>query len=628
MTDRGGRRLWWAVGVAAGLGCRPHQVRPLPPGPTVELMPPPAADLVYLVMVDRFDNGDPSNDHELDPTDPHGWHGGDLRGVLNRLDHLEALGVRTVWLTPLTDARDEKVGEWGAFHGYWLRDPWRMEPRFGTVAELRALSDALHARDMRLVVDMVWNHTDYDAPIRTAHPEWFHQTGDIVDWDDPVQRVQGRVHGLPDLAQEDPAVRAWLRGAAEAWVDRAGLDGLRIDAVGHMPQSFLAHMNQALDAHARARGNPDGLWTLAEDFTGDPMALADTVENGGFDAIFDFALHYALVDVACREADPLRLAATLALDRHGPPARARVTFLDNHDLPRVAHVCAEDGASAELAAARLDAAFLLLFTMRGTPSLTWGTEARVSAGEEPATRPSLPWDAVGQRTPLLAMLARLRAAHPALSDGTSEVVGAGPGYLRLLRSGGGEVAVIDVVADGFDPTLLPPVPGEVRVSTVWWAHRGPAGTDGTWVSTRTTPTPEPLGGPTDVAAWTVRVSLGHRPSVGGRSKTAPVASPDPHLLEVTVRGAPSTGELRLVGADPALGAWDPSRAARADPDHPDHFRVRLRDGDVPTFKAVMVDDRGAATWSPAPDRAVFLAPERDRTALVIDWSPEPTGARP
>ncbi len=271
----------WSLVVGSALACSggPHTVRPLSSDRDVVLKPAPEADLVYLVMVDRFANGDHGNDVGIDLSDPHGWHGGDLRGVLDRLDHLEALGVKTVWLTPVTAARDEKVGEWGAFHGYWLSDPRRMNPRFGTIADLRALSDALHARGMRLVVDMVWNHTDYDAPVRQSHPEWFHTLGDIQDWDDPLQRVRGDVHGLPDLAQENPKVREWLRGSATAWVDRAGLDGLRIDAVGHMPRSFLAHMNRELDAHARKRGNPEGVWTLAEDFTGDPLALAETVEK-------------------------------------------------------------------------------------------------------------------------------------------------------------------------------------------------------------------------------------------------------------------------------------------------------------------------------------------------------------
>ena len=469
----------WAplAGWVGLVGCSPHGVRPVSSARPVALAEPAEADLVYLVMVDRFDNGDPSNDHAIDVADPHGWHGGDLAGVMARLDHLQALGVRTIWLTPVTDARDEKVGEWGAFHGYWLQDPWRLEPRFGTVKELRALSDALHSRGMRLVVDMVWNHTDYEAPALLQHPDWFHETGDITDWDDPVQRVEGRVHGLPDLAQEDPRVHAWLRDAAMAWIDRAGLDGMRIDAVGHMPRSFLASMNQELDAHAESRGNPGGVWTLAEDFTGDPLALAKTVQDGGFDAIFDFSMHYALVDVACRGADPRRLGATLSLDHHGPPADARVTFLDNHDLPRITHVCGAEGGDA-VGRARVDAALLLLFATRGTPCLSWGTEALVAGGEEPANRPSLPWADVGTRGPAVSMLQDLRARHPALFAGDSRVVEASPSALRVVRRAGADVAVVDLrrhqTGGAWTPTALP---WQLDVQERVWVRTGRHGSE-------------------------------------------------------------------------------------------------------------------------------------------------------
>ena len=87
--------------------------------------PPPPADLIYLVMVDRYSNGNPENDGEIDLADPQAWHGGDLQGITNHLDDLVALGVKTLWLTPISASRQEKFGEWGAFHGYWVEDACR-----------------------------------------------------------------------------------------------------------------------------------------------------------------------------------------------------------------------------------------------------------------------------------------------------------------------------------------------------------------------------------------------------------------------------------------------------------------------------------------------------------------------
>lgn len=601
-------------GLIGGLAaCSPGRVRPLPAGATVPLQPAAESEVIYLVMVDRFANGDPSNDHLLQPDDPHGWHGGDIQGIRDQLDHLESLGVTTVWLTPVTAARDEKVGEWGAFHGYWMSDPTAMNPRFGTVADLRALSDDLHDRGMRLVADMVWNHTDYAAPIRQQHPEWFHHRGDIEDWNDPIQRVTGAVHGLPDLAQENPMVRAWLREAATAWVDRAGLDGLRVDAVGHMPRSFLVHMNRALDAHARARGNPTGIWTLAEDFTGDPLALAETVHESGFDAIFDFSLHYALVDVACKGADPLRLASTLSLDRHGPPASARVTFLDNHDLPRVASVCGTDPAGQ----ARRDAALLLLFALRGTPCLTWGTEAGLEGLHEPGSRGDLPLDRLDHRSPLIATLAQLRKSRPALHSGTDRITAAGPGYLRLERRSGTDTAIVDVIGEHFDPASLPPLPPGLRADTVWWALSTPAGEPSTGLHSAMLSAP-PRRPPPTPGPWTVRVTLGQTDPA-----EAELPSLQPHRLELRVSHAPERGTLRLVGSDPLLGGWRPSEGLAPVEGTDDRFSVVLRDGDVPTFKLVLLEPDGGVTWSDAPDQAVFLPPDLDMSTAKVDWSTAP-----
>ncbi len=560
---------------------------------------------MYLVMVDRFADGAP-NVQPVSPADPHGWHGGDIQGLRDHLDHLAALGVRTVWLTPITDSRDTKVGEWGAFHGYWLRDPWTMQPRFGTVDDLRALSDDLHARGMRLVVDMVWNHTDYDAPVREAHPDWFHDLGDIQDWNDPYQRVNGDVHGLPDLAQERPEVAAYLRDSARFWVLRGGIDGLRIDAVGHMPVSFLADMNQYLDGVAQQAGSPSGVWTLAEDFTGDPLALSNTVENAGFDAIFDFAAHYALVDVACRQHDPRRLAATLSLDRLGPPDAARVTFLDNHDLPRVAHVCGETAASPEETQARVDAALVLLFALRGTPCLTWGTEAGLDGGEEPSNRADMPWDRVDHRSGWISQLAARRAAHSALSKGESRLVWARAEGVRWLRFSDEEVAVIDV------GDVSAPLPGLLSVDDAWGIAADPSAPavdapSGDWTGE-------------GVSGTRVRVVTG-RPQ-GASWATWREAALTPHTLTLEVSGAPVEGDVRVVGAHPAMGAWNPHQGLRTvrTEDGRHRAQVALLDGDVAAFKVVVVAPDGSVTWDAGPDQWAFLAPGRDATVQAVAWT--------
>jgi hypothetical protein len=178
----------------------------------------PAPRSIYFVMVDRFANGDPTNDGDADRADPQAFHGGDLRGLRGRLDWIQGLGFDTVWLSPVFTMRTRKWHGYGAFHGYWTYDLTSVEPRFGDEAELLALSDELHRRGMKLVLDVVLNHVGPEAPLVVQRPEWFHARGGVTDWSDVVQLTTHDVHGLPDLATERADVAGHLVGASRRWL--------------------------------------------------------------------------------------------------------------------------------------------------------------------------------------------------------------------------------------------------------------------------------------------------------------------------------------------------------------------------------------------------------------------------
>lgn len=195
------------------------------PVPAPAIAPPPSAPStsapprsVYFVMVDRFANGSTANDGAVAVDDPQAFHGGDLAGLRQRLDWLVDLGVDTVWLSPIFEMRTQPWHGFGAFHGYWTWRLDRLEPRFGTEAELRSLADALHARGMKLVLDVVLNHVGPDAPLLAEQPDWFHRRGGITDFADPTQLVMNDVHGLPDLASERGDVFAYLLRSTRRWL--------------------------------------------------------------------------------------------------------------------------------------------------------------------------------------------------------------------------------------------------------------------------------------------------------------------------------------------------------------------------------------------------------------------------
>ncbi|GMU60767.1 MAG: hypothetical protein AMXMBFR34_25300 [Myxococcaceae bacterium] len=173
---------------------------------------------IYFVMVDRFANGDRSNDGDADPADPQAFHGGDLQGLIDRLDWVQALGVDTVWLSPISKMRTQPWHGYGAFHGYWTWELGEVEPRFGDEGTVKALRAALDRRGMKLVLDLVVNHVGPDAPLLGEHPDWFHRQGGVTDWASPQQLVDHDVHGLPDLATERPQVYRSLVDGTRRWL--------------------------------------------------------------------------------------------------------------------------------------------------------------------------------------------------------------------------------------------------------------------------------------------------------------------------------------------------------------------------------------------------------------------------
>ena len=550
---------------------------------------PPPDDAIYFVLVDRFANGDPANDGTVDPTDPQAFHGGDIAGVIAHLDEIQALGVRTVWLSPVFSMRTDKFFEWGAFHGYWVEDFTAVEPRFGDTAALRQLSDELHARGMRLLLDVVLNHVAMDGALLASHPDWFHAQCDITDWDDPRQLTDCRVHGLPDLAQEHEPVYRHLLDTSLHWIEAVRPDGFRIDAVRHMPLEFLARYSA--DIRGQVGG---GFLLLGEDFQGDALSLSHTFAEGGFGALFDFPLHYAMLDVYCNDQPPGRIAAALSADEHYDQPQRLVTFLDNHDRPRLMSACGGD-----LERARQALTFQL--TTRGIPSVTYGTEAGLEGAEEPHNRGDMVFGAEHPLGAFVTELLALRREHPALQGGTIRLLSLDDGLFAYARLGAGEGAVIVVNRTAAPQQWV--IPADVL--------RGAAVAD-LWT---TQPVDSAI---VSVPPQSTRVLVLTPPAGGGwPDHDAISAAATPRRdVRVTVRGAPlgPGDELLLVGAGPALGNWDPAAgvvlAANGS------GVIRLPAGSVMECKAVVRSGDGNITWQQGTNAYVLVG---DSSELIFDW---------
>ncbi len=553
--------------------------------------PPPADDLIYFVMVDRFANGDPTNDGDVDLADPQAFHGGDIRGILDHLDHLQALGVRTVWLSPVFDSRTDKFFEWGAFHGYWVEDLAAIEPRFGTTAQLRQLADELHARDMRLLLDVVYNHVAMDAQMVRDRPDWFHPACDIVDWHDPLELTDCRVHGLPDLDQENEEVYQYLLRTSLRWIDEVHPDGFRIDAVRHMRSEFLARLSRDIRAHAG-----DGFQLLGEDFQGDALSLSRTFREGGFSAMFDFPLHYAMLDVYCHERPVGRIAATLSADREYDDASRLVPFLDNHDLPRVTSLCADDPDAVRQA-------LLFLLTTRGTPSLTYGTEVGLEGLEEPHNRGDMRFEEGHPAADEIRELTTLRRTHPALAGGEARLLALREDFLAYARIAEHQVVVI--LVNRGDTAVQWTLPPELA---------------------RATAVKDLLGGAAVAGGALAAPPRSTRPySLTGSFEEllASASTPDQRTVRVRLHGVDphGPGELRLVGAGPTLGNWNPTAGPGPMSPSPEGFSQDLTYpvGGVMEFKVVRLRPDGNVDWQGGENHYLLIPAGEGAVELDIAW---------
>lgn len=404
-----------------------------------------AKDVMYLIMPDRFARGSaasyPPGD---DRADPRGWHGGDLAGIERHLDYLQQLGVTTVWTTPV--ASNGAMPE--SYHGYAATDLYAVDSHFGTLADYRRLSDALHARAMKLVIDLVPNHigVEHQWVNDPPAPEWLHGTLEhhrpaqhdfyqLIDPHAPPAAWRDIINGwfsdnMPDLNQENPLVSRYLIQNALWWVETANLDGIRLDTFPYVSRSFWHEF------HAELHSVYPNLTTVGEIFRPDAEVTSyfagGVTRNGidtGLDTPFDFPVYFALRDVLAHNKPMTELSGVLRQDMLYPHPERLVTFIGNHDTTRF---FTEAGGSE----ARLKLALGLVLTLRGLPQIYSGDEIGMPGGADPDNRHDFPGGFPGDshnaftpagRTPAedeifrwTSGLLAYRAAHPELQTGIEQ----------------------------------------------------------------------------------------------------------------------------------------------------------------------------------------------------------------
>ncbi|HUJ59426.1 MAG TPA: alpha-amylase family glycosyl hydrolase [Kofleriaceae bacterium] len=433
-----------------------------------------AGQVIYLVMPDRFVDGDPSNDNATgcyNPSDPKAIHGGDYAGLRAQLPYLAALGVTAVWITPAY----LQTSSCHSYHGYWADftdpDDGAIAPNLGTAQDLAGLAADLHALGMRLILDMVVNHTGSHARIDTEHPDWFHDAATCSALGDPA--IYCPVNGLPDFAQEDAAAASYLSAVSAGWVTRFPIDGIRMDTVhnvlpGYWAASWFPAVRQA---------HP-GLFVVGEDYDESGAAALAPFLADGFDSLFDYPRYGALIASFAQggSVDALASAVGDAIATYGLARACTMTsFVDNHDNPRLPSLVPSGTSDAD-ATARYELAQGASFTLPGIPQLMWGDEIAMLGGSDPDNRRDMPaWaftaagragahagTSVGDGQAVYAYIQQLiavRRSHTALQVGSYGELwrqnGGPSNVLAFFRGDGGDRIVVAINAGGATSVALP-----------------------------------------------------------------------------------------------------------------------------------------------------------------------------
>ncbi|HQG68228.1 MAG TPA: glycoside hydrolase family 13 protein [Paludibacteraceae bacterium] len=353
-----------------------------------------SSDVLYLIMPDRFANGDPTNDqlpmrmpYKVDRNDPNARHGGDLKGISDHLDYLHNLGVTAIWLNPVL----ENDMDGGSYHGYATTNYYRVDPRFGSNDEYVKLIEDTHAKGMKVVMDMIFNHCGSDHPWMKDIPskDWFNNLDPYVQtthvkevyYDlyasqyDTKQMTDGWfVPSMPDLNQRNRHVAKYLIQNSIWWIEYAGVDGIRQDTYPYADYQMMIDWCRAIE------NEYPNYNIVGEAWYNNPVGTAfwqkdsklNNKENTQLKSVMDFRLmglaHSAFFEETGEWGGGLRnIYEHMATDYVYPDIYNVLRFLDNHDTDRFLPEMLKN-----LDSFKQGITFLL--TIPGIPQIYYGTE--------------------------------------------------------------------------------------------------------------------------------------------------------------------------------------------------------------------------------------------------------------
>lgn len=362
-----------------------------------------ASDMMYLIMPDRFANGNPKNDSSSDTQEKAdravagGRHGGDIQGIINNIDYISSLGATTVWSTPLCEDNDKAF----SYHTYAQSDVYKIDPRYGTNEDYKRLASELHKKDMKLVMDYVTNHWGIEHWMMKDLPthDWIHQFENFTQTNHKRSTISDTnaskidtdiclngwfVSSMPDLNQKNPLVLNYLKQNAIWWIEYADLDGFRVDTYNYAdPEGVTAWTKSITDEYPNFNIVGE-IWMHSQAqmayWQKDSKVGAIQNFNSQLPSVMDFTLHDAIEtifneDDGTWDKGMVKVYDNFSNDFLYPNPNNIMVFAENHDTARINQVYNNDFKKYQMTMA-------LIATVRGIPQLYYGSEIGMSGDKD------------------------------------------------------------------------------------------------------------------------------------------------------------------------------------------------------------------------------------------------------
>ncbi|MCR6638935.1 MAG: alpha-amylase family glycosyl hydrolase [Sporocytophaga sp.] len=356
-------------------------------------------EIIYFLMLDRFHDGQnrtsvTSGSGFGDEEKLKSFCGGNLKGVLLKLDYIKGLGCTAIWLSPFLE-NDNR------YHGYAIRNFLKVDPRFGSLEDLKLLVDECHKKGLRVIMDVVVNHSgdtwhykesstpynkgkaytfgtwksrEWPVPIEFRNPGLYNRRGSIINFDEYPETLEGDIFELKsfknDHSQEALKVSEILASIYIYWIKETGVDGFRIDAAKHFGIPALKRFVESIRDYTEKAGHRD-FFLFAEVASGDELAQEFLDEIPALNAVIDFPLHFLVPEMIRGNVNPDQLKKLMTHRKKLSGGQSKVTFLDNHDqLGQQIKKRFPAGLSDE----QFELGIGFLFCFPGIPCLYYGTE--------------------------------------------------------------------------------------------------------------------------------------------------------------------------------------------------------------------------------------------------------------